>query len=276
MGQASSARRLLGLLDMFSPQQPVWTVEGMARRAKLSVSTTYRYVRDLTAVGLLAPAGAPGYVLGPAIIEYDRQIRQSDPLLLKAVPVARWLLQQAAPNGAVVISRWYRDKVMCLHQESGGAHPLAASYERGLPMSLFRGATSKIILANLPDRLLRRLFDARRREAMAAGLGGDWTQFRRSLRVLRDAGVCQTASEVAAGRIGIAAPIFSDGKVLGSLSIVLAKHTMTSPVSARLRALVIAAGAEVSAALNPAMTRRTSRKPSKGNKGSAGPATLKS
>lgn len=250
MSEASSARRLLGLLDLFSPQQPVWTVERMARSAKLSVSTVYRYVRDLTEVGLLAPAGAAGYVLGPAIIEYDRQIRQSDPLLQSAVPVARWLLQQAAPNGAVVISRWYRDRVMCLHQESGGAHPLTASYERGLPMSLFRGATSKIILAYLPDRLLRRLFDARRREIMEAGLGGDWTQFRRALRALRDAGVCETASEVATGRIGIAAPIFSDGKVLGSMSVVLGRRALTTPVSARIRALVVAAAAEVSAAMD--------------------------
>jgi DNA-binding IclR family transcriptional regulator len=260
LSEASSARRLLGLLDLFSPQHPVWTVGRMARGAKLSVSTTYRYVRDLTEVGLLAPAGAAGYVLGPAIIEYDRQIRQSDPLLKSAVPVARWLLKQAAPKGAVVISRWYRDRVMCLHQESGGVHPLAASYERGLPMSLFRGATSKIILAFLPDRLLRRLFDARRREAVAAGLGGDWTQFRRSLRALRDAGVCETASEVAPGRIGIAAPIFSDGRVLGSLSVVLGRRALTAPVSARIRALVVAAAAEVSAAMDSAAQVRSAKK----------------
>ena len=232
----------------------------MAYQAKLSVSTTYRYVRDLTEVGLLAPAGAAGYVLGPAIIEYDRQIRQSDPLLNKAVPVARWLLQQAAPGGAVVVSRWYRDRVICLHQESGGAHPLAASYERGLPMSLFRGATSKIILAYLPDRLLRRLFEARQRDASAAGLGKDWAQFRQSLRALRDAGVCETASEVAAGRIGIAAPIFADDKVLGSLSVVLSRRTLTAAVSARIRALVRAGAAEVSAEMGSAAPVRSAKK----------------
>src|ERR1700745_2150927 len=79
----SSGGRMLAVLGLFTIESPEWSVEEAAESLGASVSTTYRYFRALTKVGLLSPvsgAGA-GYTLGPAIIELDRQIQMCDPML---------------------------------------------------------------------------------------------------------------------------------------------------------------------------------------------------
>ena len=48
---------------------------------------------------------------------------------------------------------------MCVHQVIGRGPQEPVSYERGRLMPLFRGATSKIILAHLPARTLKSLFE---------------------------------------------------------------------------------------------------------------------
>ena len=43
---------------------------------------------------------------------------------------------------------------MCVHQVRGDKSRGETSYERGVAMPMFLGATSKVILAQLPDRTL--------------------------------------------------------------------------------------------------------------------------
>ena len=77
----SSADRLLAVLQLFTPERPEWTVETAANEIGVTVSTAYRYFRSLCRIGLLDPYAGGSYVLGPAIVEFDRQIRIGDPLI---------------------------------------------------------------------------------------------------------------------------------------------------------------------------------------------------
>jgi DNA-binding IclR family transcriptional regulator len=45
---------------------------GAAGALNLAISTAYRYFRSLTQAGLLVPHTTGRYLLGPAIIQYDR------------------------------------------------------------------------------------------------------------------------------------------------------------------------------------------------------------
>lgn len=244
-----SANRVLGILELYLEKRS-WTAEEIAKRLHVSVSTAYRYVRSLCHVGLLDPAGGGRSVLGPAIIEYDRWLRESDPLLTVAIPVMRRLAAQMDRDGVVVLTRLYRDRVMCVHQEtSRGRDGEMAHYERGRPMSMFKGATSKVILAFLPDRKLKRLFLARPAELRAEQFGHDWKSFRVHLRQIRRAGHCQTVSEIAPNRTGIAAPIFGGLGVVGSLSIVTkARGSDPGHAEAHIRQVTTAA-AQISSRL---------------------------
>jgi DNA-binding IclR family transcriptional regulator len=249
----SSADRLLAVLQLFTPERPEWTVETAANEIGVSISTAYRYFRSLCRVGLLDPYAGGAYVLGPAIIEFDRQIRIGDPLITVATPVMRRLVAQAGHVGVALLCRVYRKRVMCVHQESEGRSDLAVGYQRGRPMPMFRGASSKIILAHLSSRSARWFALKHQDEIAAAGLGADWDEIKLNLRRMRAAGICITRSEVDRDRVGIAAPVFDPGgKVLGSVGLAVSHADASNQFVANASALVAAAGREINRGLQQA------------------------
>src|SRR5271165_2581962 len=181
----SSGDRMLAVLELFTVEMPEWTVEAAAAALRVSAPTAYRYFKQLTRAGLLSPVTGASYALGPAIIQMDRQIQICDPMLNAARSVMVDLIQYAAESATVLLCRLYHDRVMCAHQVMGRGPQLPVSYERGRLMPLFRGATSKIILAHLPARTLKSLFDRHSAEIAAAGLGATFVAFRRDLAGLR-------------------------------------------------------------------------------------------
>lgn len=236
--------RAVGVLKLFTLERPIWTVEQAADAIGVSASSAYRYVAALTEAGLLTQAGSGSYTLGPAIIQYDRQIQITDPLLRASKPVMADLMPFAPSGSAVLLCRVFRDRVLCVHQIVDPDQPTQGSYERGRPMPLFRGATSKVILAHLGMRELRPVFDRNRAEIAAAALGDTWEGFRTTMARLRRAGHVISRAELDPGSMGIAAPLLDEGRrVLGSLSYVipLAREAM----AARLAALVMAGAREV-------------------------------
>jgi DNA-binding IclR family transcriptional regulator len=242
----TSAGKVLGLLSLFSPERPVWSPERAARRLGVSLATAYRYVNALVAAGLLEKLERNRYVLGPAIVELDRQIRAADPVLKRAQPVMERLLRRLREPASVLLCRYYRQKVMCIHQETNRAGEPVSSYERGAPRPMFRGATSKVILAHLPPRAIANLWRDHGREIAATGLGPGFDDFKAALKALRQEPVNVSSSEVDEGRTGIAAPIFDgSGRVSGSLSIVLLAAKTNERTIARLRIAVQAAAREI-------------------------------
>jgi DNA-binding IclR family transcriptional regulator len=216
----SRANRLLAILDLFDAARPVWTVEEIGTTLGIPTSTIYRHVRDLVQAGFLDPVTGAGYSLGPAFIRYDRLLRQTDPLIGLAAPIMGQLLERTTQHATVILCRRFRDGVMCVHEVHGREPHPPTSYERGVAMPLFLGATSKVILANLPDRTLKRVYQANQPLIHGALGVGDWLQFKAQLREIRRAGYAVTDSEVSKGRIGIAAPIRRSDQLVAGISLV--------------------------------------------------------
>lgn len=236
--------RAIAVLKLFTLEQPIWTVERAAGALGVSASSAYRYFAALLDAGLLTDASSNAYTLGPAIIQYDRQIQIADPLLRAAKPVMSDILRFAPSGSTVLLCRIFRETVLCVHQLSAGDRSSQVSYERGRPMPLFRGATSKIILAHLAPRDLRRVYDANPAEVAAAALGRTWDAFRSTMTQMRKAGHAITRAELDAGSVGIAAPILDDSrKVLGSLSYVI--PVAEELIAVRLASLAMMGAAEV-------------------------------
>ncbi len=212
--------RILSILQLFEHDRPVWTVDEIGRELKLSSSTAYRSVRALVKSGFLDPVAGAGYALGPAFIRYDRLVRQSDRLSLCADPVMTELLASTSQSATVILCRRFRECVMCVHEVRGARPQAVTAYERGVAMPLFIGATSKAILAHLPDRTLKSVYLANEKAIRAFG-PANWPEFKGHLRQIRKDGFALTDSEVTKGRIGLAAPIFRDDQVIGGLSLVV-------------------------------------------------------
>jgi DNA-binding IclR family transcriptional regulator len=247
----SSGDRLLAVLALFTIACPQWTVEAVAEKLGVSATTSYRYFKRLTKAGLISPVSGAGYTLGPAIIQMERQIQATDPMLTAARGPMVDLIQYAAEGSTVLLCRLFHDRVMCMHQVMGRGPQEPVSYERGRLMPLYRGATSKIILAHLPARTLKSLFTHDAGEIATAGLGESLDAFRRALAALRRTGACVSHGEIDPGRIGIAAPIFDrDRAVLGSLSLALPAARADAALVERLKQLTVAGARDVERIMN--------------------------
>jgi DNA-binding IclR family transcriptional regulator len=239
--------RTINVLKLFTLTRPAWSVEEAAGALGVSHSSAYRYFAVLTEAGLLTPAAHGSYVLGPAVIQYDRQIQLTDPLLQTAKPVMARLLHLAPPHTTMLLCRLFRQTVLCIHEIVGTPGTARVSYERGRPMPLFRGATSKIMLPYLPPRELRRLYEAD--PAAAAAIGANWQDFRAAITRLRKAGYAVSHAEVDPGSIGIGVAILNESRhPIGSLSYVI-PHSEEGAV-VRLVPLVVGGAREIEHALH--------------------------
>ena len=222
----SNPNRLISILQLFDNGHAVRTVEQIAKVLRLSTSTCYRNVRELVQAGFLDPVTGKGYALGPAFIRYDRLLRQNDPLVRIAEPFMAELLDATSHNATVILCRRFRECVMCVHEVQGNKPHAPTSYERGIAMPMFFGATSKIILAYLSDRVLKGIYLENEQSIRRISKIRDWHDFRSQLKEIRTAGYALTDSEVAKGRIGIAAPIVRDDQVIASISLVIARQSL--------------------------------------------------
>jgi len=199
----SSLKRMLSVLDVFSPDEPVLGADTIMGRMGFSRGTTYRYLRELAGSGLLTHLNG-GYALGPRIIELDHAIRQCDPALRAGQPVMRALCRQFDCD--VLLTSFFENRVIVSHHERGG-EPITMSFGRGRQMPLFQGCGSKMILASLPRARQKRLYETHFDAIAAAGLGSDWAEFRAALDLIRRAGYAISIGELNEGNVGVAAPI---------------------------------------------------------------------
>lgn len=232
--------RFLAVLRVFDETASAWSVPDLADTLGVPASTAYRTVRDLVDAGFLEAAHDGAYRLGPAFIEYDRLLRMTDPLVHAGAGALRDVVLQAQAPCVALLSRLYNDEVMCVADEAARETPFCSSYERGKPMPLTQGATSKAILAQLPARQLNRLIGAPK---TAPG----YEPLRRELAEIRRRGYCATASEIDTGLAGIAAPVIvREAGVYASLSLVVDDSSLDDGQRRRLVLLVVSAASLIS------------------------------
>lgn len=195
--------RSIDIVRLFDQKRGEWTVKDMATELSSPVSTIYRNVRELAHAGFLEALPSARYCLGPAFVEFERRFRLTDPLVHLGSKFLQPLLNQASIPCVVVLARLYRDQVMCTVSEQSDGVRFKTSYERGRPMPLLRGATSKVILAQLRPRRLERMLQTVESEADLP----DRESFLSELSSIRKRGHSITRGEVDKGLVGLAAPI---------------------------------------------------------------------
>lgn len=238
-------QRYMAALRLFSEARPTWTVPDMAEALGAPQSTVYRTVRDLLEEGLVEASGEARYRLGPAFVEFDRLTRLTDPLMRAGAQLLEQIVAQAALPCVGLLSRLYGDGVMCVADRASadaGFHP---SYERGRPMPLIQGATSKAILARLPARRLGRLLAAAG-QAEDAGLKSE-------LAAIRRQGFQVSRGEIDAGLAGLAAPVVCEpAGLVASLSLVVEAERLTAFHESRLVLMLVSAAAMIETNLREA------------------------
>lgn len=232
----SGFRRYADVIRLFDEVQSTWTVPSISTRLGIPASTIYRTVRELVAEGFLEPAHEGQYRLGAAFIAYDRVIRVTDPIVRIGGAMLRDISAQARVPNVAVLARLYGNQVMCVADATAG-EAVQTSYERGRPRPLLRGATSKVILAQLQSRRLTRILES---EAEPHPHAARPDELRDELGAIRRRGFCVTRGEVDRGMIGIAAPVsVPERALMASLSLVVEAAAVDEATERRLILLVV-------------------------------------
>lgn len=210
--------RFISIIRLFDEHQGEWTIPDMAKQLDVPTSTIYRNVRELSNVGFLEAAPSSNYRLGPAFVEFDRRFQLTDPLMRSGTLFIATLLKQVPFPCVVVLARLYDNRVMCTLTQKSEDIGFQTSYQKGHPMPLVKGATSKVILASLKTNRLKQL---------AKNLGSSDLEiinnkvFSQNLDLISKAGYCITRGEVDPKLVGVAAPIANKKHgINASLSII--------------------------------------------------------
>jgi len=240
----TSPSRVLAILGLFSREHAIWTTDEINEALGYTRATGYRYVKDLVAAGLLRKVSAGSYALGGRIIELDYQLRQSDPVLLVAVPVMEKLSAKAGFDSVLSVL-FEGPRVIDIHRVSvQGA--LELSYGRGRPRPLFQSGSPKILLSTLPRAQLLKLYHAHADEIKLHGMGDSWNAFRSYLAQVRQQAFYRSSGELEKGLGAAVVPVLGpEREQVAALALVGTGSAIMAESEERLRTWLNEATAEI-------------------------------
>ncbi len=257
----SGLSRYADILQLFDETASEWTVPDMAAASGVPASTVYRTVRDLLGEHFLEPASEGHYRLGSAFVAFDRLIRLTDPIMRVGQELLRDLALQARVPCVAVLARLYGDRVMCIADVVPPDAGVRTSYERGRPRPLTRGATSKVILAQVPTRRLVSLLAGDTADAPHPHDPSP-AALREELATIRKRGYCVSRGEVDTGLVGLAAPVVAPARALiASLSLVVPAKALDDATERRLILLLVSAASLLAETLSAATSPREKEHP---------------
>jgi DNA-binding IclR family transcriptional regulator len=214
----SVASKVLALLDAFSPSDVELSLNELARRTGLPLSTTYRLASELVEWGGLERAGRGGFRIGLRLWEVGSMAPRTNSLHEIVVPFMQDLhaatgenVQLAVIDGREVL---YLEKIT-------GRRSVSVATRRGVRLPLHATGVGKVLLAYSPPEL--------QEEVLASGLKrySPFTvvapgHLRRELEEIRRTGIAFAREEFTVGRISVAAPVLDgDGRAAAALSLVV-------------------------------------------------------
>lgn len=235
----SGLDRFVAVLQLYSESADVWSVQEMANALDMPASTVYRIVRDLVKASFLEPATGARYRLGSAFPRYDRLARNTDPVVRAGSSLLHEIVLQTRVPCVALLSRLCNDMVMCIDHEAAKNVEFEWSlFERGRPIPLTRGSTSKVILAQLPAQQRKKLLagGSGNGSAEAAELSqkGDFFTF------IRKQGYHISYGEIDPALIAIAAPIsVPEMGLSASISLILESKINHEDLERRLVLLLV-------------------------------------
>jgi DNA-binding IclR family transcriptional regulator len=149
---AEGARRVLAVLQAFSSQRHTLTARELAGQTGIPLPSMYRYIALLRETGLLAGDDRGAYRLTPRIIGLARAAEAAETFIEIADPVMRDLAAECGET--VIFVRLIARVPVCVHRVES-AHHLRAAFEPGQPLPLLRGASGRVLLAGMTERMRR-------------------------------------------------------------------------------------------------------------------------
>ena len=214
----SVVSKAVSLLDAFAVDEMELSLNELARRTGLPLSTAYRLASELVSWGGLERAEGGGYRVGLHLLEVGARAPRSATLHELVVPFMQDLYVATRENVhlavAVGLEVLYIERVT-------GLQSITVKSRRWGRMPLHATGVGKVLLAYAENDFVDRV------------IAGGLTRFtpytivapghlRRNLAEIRHTGVGIAHEEMTVGRLSVAAPLFdADGRAVAAMSIVV-------------------------------------------------------
>jgi DNA-binding IclR family transcriptional regulator len=213
----SVTSKVAAVLDAFTSGTPELSLNEMASRAGLPLSTTYRLACELVAWGGLERRPGGGYRIGPRLWEVGTAAPKATKLRDVVRPFMRDLHEATHASVSLVIVDGFEG--LPLEEWPGPDPSVTAGSRRLTRLHLHATAAGKALLAFAPDGLVTEVVDRglRRYTARTVVLPA---QLLRSLAHIRSTGVAIAREEMSIGSLSIASPVLDPlGFAAAALSI---------------------------------------------------------
>ena len=214
----SVTSKVVSLFDAFQLGDVELSLNELARRADLPLSTAYRLVRELVAWGGLEHATGGGYRLGLRLLEVGSRSPRNVGLNEIVVPFMQDLYVATRQNVHLAVLQGHEALYV---ERVTGLQSIAVKSRRWGRMPLHATGVGKVLLAHASDELVD--------EVIAAGLQR-YTPYtivapghlRRNLAEIRRTGIGIAHEEMTVGRVSVATAVFDAAdRAVAALSIVV-------------------------------------------------------
>ena len=216
---ASPLFRAIQILFALEEAPEGLTVQEMARVTRLPVSTTYRYVRQLAAVGLVAPVpDSNRYCLGNRLLALAEKVPFDRQLVAAAKPHMIALCRRLGET--VLLTKVSGYHAICLERVES-QQVVRISFQRGVVLPLHAGASARILMAFMDEREVENVIRTVGLPRYTRDTVTDPQKLRPLLAKVRQLGYAISDGEVDPGVRSVAVPIRdSESRVIAGLSVV--------------------------------------------------------
>ncbi len=211
--------RALNLLFALRDEEDAIAVNDLGERLGLPQSNLYRLLQTLEAAGLVDRDTRGEVQLGLRLLELGTTVhnRLQRDVVPFVDPVMRSLTRSAQQTSLLTMRTGL--SALCVHAVDS-PRPIRLSFAPGRLLPLVGGASGRVLMPWLSERVLRHVLDPGRAWTLPSGQVLDAAQVRGAIARARADGYVVTRGEVDAGAAAIAAPVLlPDGRLWGGLSI---------------------------------------------------------
>lgn len=206
----STADRAIEILLAFDASHPVWTPTALAQHLDMPRSTIYRYFNSLKHYGLIVEDREGGFQLSAKIVELARVAKSTSTVLRIARPYLEHLSEKfgefTSLRELIGPELVPLDRIDCRHH-------VRIPYLRNTTLPWPATAGAKVMLAFSPPHEVDEMFKTFTPRAYTSHTITEPALLERELERVRKQGFAISNEERDEGVSGVAAPIFSAGRL---------------------------------------------------------------
>jgi IclR family KDG regulon transcriptional repressor len=210
--------RLVRIIDSFSSSRRAWTLTDLSEHLDLPKSTLHRFLRSLEAHGILRQDDeSKQWYLGYRLFVWGSLAEKSTALHDVARPIMRDLT--ADTGETTLLTVYHAQEVICVEKVES-SHSVRLALEVGTRRPPHAGASSKALMAFLPEDEIERIVQSQGLPKLCANTITDRDELNAELARIRKRGYAQSVEETDRGAWGVATPIRGwDGKVIAAIGL---------------------------------------------------------